>query len=64
MDMSQMPRLEPEQIVSASMLALDRDETVCIPTLEEADLLQRHDEAEMAVFAGGMRPTSADRYVR
>jgi len=43
MDMSHMPRLEPEQVVQASMLALDRGETVCIPTLDDADLLQRHD---------------------
>jgi uncharacterized protein len=63
MDMSHMPRLEAEQVVSASMLALDRDETVCIPTLEEADLLRRRDEAEIAVLAGGMRPVLADRYV-
>lgn len=63
MDMSHMPRLEPEQVVSASMLALDRGETVCIPTLEDADLLRRHDEAEIAVLAGGMRPVLADRYL-
>ena len=63
-DMSHMPRLEPEQIVMASMLALDRGETVCIPTLEEADLLRRRDEAELAVLAGGMRPMVAERYGR
>jgi short-subunit dehydrogenase len=64
MDMSHMPRLEAEQVVSASMLALDRGEIVCIPTLEEAELLRRRDEAEIAVLAGGMRPVLADRYVR
>jgi len=32
MDVSHMPRLEPEQVVQASMLALDRGEIVCIPS--------------------------------
>ena len=62
MDMSHMPRTEPEQVVQASMLALDRGEVVCIPTLEEADRLQRYDEAATEVWAGGMRPTLAERY--
>jgi len=61
-DMSHMPRLEPEQVVQASMLALDRGEIVCIPTLEDADLLLRHDEAEIAILTGGMRPVLAKRY--
>ena len=62
MDMSHMPRLEPEQVVQASMLALDRGEIVCIPTLEDAELLLRHDEAESAILIGGMRPALAERY--
>jgi hypothetical protein len=62
MDMSHMPRLEPEQVVQASMLALDRGEIVCIPTLEDADLLLRHNEAEIAILTGGMRPVLAKRY--
>lgn len=61
-DMSHMPRLEPEQVVQASMLALDRGEIVCIPTLEDADLLLRRDEAEIAILTGGMRPVLAKRY--
>jgi short-subunit dehydrogenase len=63
MDMSHMPRLEPEQVVQASMLALERGEIVCIPTLEDPDLLQRHDEAELAILTAGMRPLLAERYV-
>ncbi len=62
MDMSHMPRTEPEQVVQASMLALDRGEVVCIPTLEEADRLQRHDQAAMDVFMGGRQPMLAERY--
>lgn len=62
MDMSHMPRLEPEQVVQASMLALERGETVCIPTLEDPELLRRRDEAELAILSGGMRPMLAERY--
>ncbi len=62
MDVSHMPRLEPEQVVRASMLALDRGEIVCIPTLEEADMLKRHDEAEIEILTSGMRPELAERY--
>jgi short-subunit dehydrogenase len=62
MDMSHMPRTEPEQVVQASMLALERGEVVCIPTLEEADRLQRHDQAEIEVLMGGRQPTLAERY--
>ena len=62
MDMSHMPRLEPEQVIQASMLALDRGEIVCIPSLEDAELLLRHDEAENAILMGGMRPALAERY--
>ena len=62
MDMSHMPRLEPEQVVQASMLALDRGEIVCIPTLEDADMLKRHDRAEIDILMGGMRPELAERY--
>lgn len=62
MDASHMPRLEPEQVVRASLLALDSGEIVCIPTLEDAGLLPRHDEAENAILSGGMRAVLAQRY--
>jgi hypothetical protein len=63
MDMSSRPRLEPEEIVKASMIGLERGEFVCIPTLEETDRLQHHDTAEAEVLAAGMRPTLAQRYL-
>jgi short-subunit dehydrogenase len=62
MDMSHMPRLEPHKVVQASMLALDRGELVCIPTLEDADLLKHYDEAAIDVLMNGMRPELARRY--
>lgn len=61
-DVSHLSRLEPEQVVQASMLALDRGEIVCIPTLEDTDALKRHDRAEIDLLMGGMRPELAERY--
>jgi short-subunit dehydrogenase len=63
MDLSGRPRLEPEDVVKASMIGLDRGEVVCIPTLEETDRLQHHDQAEGEVFTAGMRPALAQRYL-
>jgi uncharacterized protein len=63
MDMSARPRLEPEEIVKASMTGLERGEVVCIPTLEETDRLQQHDTAAGEVLAGGMGPNLARRYL-
>jgi short-subunit dehydrogenase len=63
MDLSGRPRLEPEEIVKASMAGLERSEVVCIPTLEEIDRLQHHDQADGDVFAAGMRPALAERYL-
>jgi short-subunit dehydrogenase len=62
MDMSGRPRMEPEQVVQASMVGLERGELVCIPGLEDVDTLRHHDEAEIEVMTGGMRPTLAERY--
>jgi short-subunit dehydrogenase len=63
MDLSGRPRLEPEDIVNASMIGLERGEVVCIPTLEETDRIQHHDQAEAEVLAANMRPTLAHRYL-
>lgn len=63
MDMSGRPRLEPEQVVQASLIGLERGELVCLPSVEESDKLQRHDDAEIDVLMDGMRPTLAPRYL-
>ena len=63
MDMSARPRLEPEDVVNASMIGLEQGEVVCIPTLEETDRLQHHDQAEANVLAANMRPSLAERYL-
>jgi uncharacterized protein len=62
MDMSHMPRLEPEQIVQASMRGLELGEVVCLPSLEDAERLQRRDQADLDVLTAGMRPTLATRH--
>src|SRR5260370_4851060 len=62
MDMSARPRLEPEEVVNASMIGLGRGEVVCIPTLEETDRLQNHDQAEADALAANMRPSLPERY--
>ncbi len=63
MDFSQMPRLEPEHIVQASMVGLANGELVCLPSLEDPDLLTHRDEAELAILAAGMRAELAGRYL-
>ena len=50
-----------ELVVAASMVALERGGVVCIPTLEDADLLTSHDQAENDVVVAGMRPALAQR---
>lgn len=62
MDMSHLPRLAAEQIVQASARGLELGEVVCMPSLEDAERLQRHDQAELDLFMGGMRPSLATRY--
>jgi len=62
MDMSHMPRLEPEQVVQASLRGLELGEVVCIPSLEEVDRLKRRDVSDLEVLMGGMRPVLGERY--
>jgi short-subunit dehydrogenase len=62
-DMSARPRLEPEEVVNASMIGLGRGEVVCIPTLQDTDRLLHHDQAEADVLAANIRPSLAERYL-
>jgi uncharacterized protein len=63
MDLSGRPRLDPEEVVKASMIGLERGEVVCIPTLEDTDHLQQHDQAEAEVLSANMQPSLAQRYL-
>lgn len=62
-DMSGRPRLEPEDVVKASMRGLERGEVVCVPTLEEIDRLQNHNQAEAELLAANMQLALAQRYL-
>jgi short-subunit dehydrogenase len=62
-DMSQRPRMEPQDVVEASIRGLELGELVCIPGLEETEKLDRRDEAERDLMAAGMRAQLAGRYV-
>jgi len=62
MDMSHVPRLEPEDVVQASVRGLERGELVCMPGLEDTGKLERRDEAERDLLAAGMRAELAPRY--
>jgi short-subunit dehydrogenase len=61
-DVSSRPRLEPEEVVQASMRGLELGETVCLPALDDLEKLARHDQAERDVMAGGMGAKLAARY--
>ncbi|HKB17770.1 MAG TPA: SDR family NAD(P)-dependent oxidoreductase [Candidatus Dormibacteraeota bacterium] len=63
MDMSGRPRLEPEEVVKASMIGLERGEVVCVPTLDDTDRLLHHDQADAEVLSANMRPSLAQRYL-
>jgi uncharacterized protein len=62
LDMSGRPRLEPEEVVQASMRGLELGESVCVPALEEIDVLERRDQAERDLLAAGLRGELASRY--
>ena len=62
-DMSSRPRIEPEDVVKASIIGLERGEVVCIPTLDDSDRLQHHEQAEAEVLSATMRPSLAERYL-
>ena len=62
LDMSGRPRLDPEDIVEASMRGLALGELVCIPSLMDVDAVKHRDEAEARILAEGMQAQLADRY--
>lgn len=61
MDLSAVPRMSAEDVVTASLHGLELGEVVCAPGLEHADLLQAVFDADLAAF-GGQSPKLALRY--
>jgi short-subunit dehydrogenase len=61
MDLSAVPRMSPEDVVTASLRGLELGEVVCAPGLEDASLLDAVVAADLAAF-GGQSPQLATRY--
>ena len=62
MDLSQIPRMEPDQIVSASLSDLERGVVVSIPALPDESAKARLDEAAAALLAVARSTELAPRY--
>jgi short-subunit dehydrogenase len=61
LDLSAVPRMSAEDVVTASLRGLEIGEVVCAPGVEQAGLLQAVSEADLAVF-GAQSPELATRY--
>lgn len=64
MDMSHAPRLEASEVVQASLTALERNEVVCIPTLDDAELIAARDRAQGEMLLAAFPPRLAERYAK
>ncbi len=61
MDLSALPRMSAEDVVSASLRGLILGETICAPGVEDAGLLDAAARAGLSAF-GGQSPQLAARY--
>jgi short-subunit dehydrogenase len=61
LDLSAVPRMSAEDVVTASLRGLDLGEVVCAPGVERSDLLDAVFSAELAAFAA-QSPQLAARY--
>lgn len=61
LDLSAVPRMSADDVVTASLRGLELGETVCAPGVEDAGLLDAVFRAELAAF-GGQSPDLATRY--
>jgi short-subunit dehydrogenase len=61
-DMSQVPRMEPEQIVTACLHDLERGVVVSVPALGDESAKARFDEAALALLAPARSTELAPRY--
>lgn len=60
-DLSAVPRMSAEDVVTASLRGLELGEVVCAPGVERSDLLDAVFQADLAAF-GGQTPQLAQRY--
>lgn len=61
MDLSMLPRMSAEDVVTASLSALASGEVICAPGVEQTGLLDAVQDASLAAF-GAQSPMLADRY--
>ncbi|ALE85285.1 short-chain dehydrogenase [Pseudonocardia sp. HH130629-09] len=61
LDMSVVPRMSAEEVVTAALRGLELGEVVCAPGVEDDDLLAAVSRADLAAFAG-QSPELASRY--
>lgn len=61
LDLSAVPRMSAEDVVSAALRGLELGEVVCAPGVEEAGLLEEVSRAVLAAF-GAQSPELATRY--
>lgn len=61
-DLSAVPRMSAEDVVTASLRGLELGEVVCAPGVEDAGLLGNVFEADLSAF-GGQSPQLATRYL-
>jgi uncharacterized protein len=61
MDLSMVPRMTADDVVTASLRGLELGETICAPGIEEASLLDAVSRADLAAF-GAQSPELATRY--
>src|SRR3984957_6354682 len=61
LDLSALPRMSADDVVTASLRGLQLRETVCAPGVDDASLLDAVFQADLAAF-GGQSPQLAGRY--
>jgi uncharacterized protein len=61
LDLSAVPRMAAEDVVTASLRGLELGEVVCAPGVDRSDLLEGVFHAELAAF-GAQAPQLAERY--
>jgi short-subunit dehydrogenase len=61
LDLSAVPRMSAEDVVTASLRSLDLAEVICAPGVERAELLHAVSSSNLAAFAG-QSPRLAERY--
>jgi uncharacterized protein len=61
LDLSAVPRMSADDVVTASLRGLELGEVVCAPGVERSDLLQAVFQADLAAF-GAQAPQLAERY--